>query len=64
MNSMPLARRDVEEHVEALRANGIDPEVYSGFAFGMGVERIACLKYNVPDLRMLLEGDMRFLRQF
>lgn len=42
----------------------IDPEVYSGFAFGMGVERIACLKYNVPDLRMLLEGDMRFLRQF
>ncbi len=43
---------------------GIDSEVYSGFAFGMGVERIACLKYNVPDLRMLLEGDMRFLRQF
>ena len=42
----------------------IDPEVYSGFAFGLGVERIACLKYNVPDLRMLLEGDMRFLRQF
>lgn len=41
----------------------IDPEEYSGFAFGMGVERIACLKYNVPDLRMLLEGDMRFLRQ-
>ncbi|MCL1797870.1 MAG: phenylalanine--tRNA ligase subunit alpha [Eggerthellaceae bacterium] len=43
---------------------GIDAEEYSGFAFGMGVERIACLKYNVPDLRMLLEGDMRFLRQF
>ncbi|HBT95273.1 MAG TPA: phenylalanine--tRNA ligase subunit alpha [Coriobacteriia bacterium] len=43
---------------------GIDPEEYSGFAFGMGVERIACLKYNIPDLRMLLEGDMRFLRQF
>lgn len=43
---------------------GIDPERYSGFAFGMGVERIACLKYNVPDLRMLVEGDMRFLRQF
>ena len=42
----------------------IDPEEYTGFAFGMGVERIACLKYNVPDLRMLLEGDMRFLRQF
>lgn len=42
----------------------IDAERYSGFAFGMGVERIACLKYNVPDLRMLLSGDMRFLRQF
>lgn len=43
---------------------GIDPEKYSGFAFGIGVERIAALKYNVPDLRMLLDGDMRFLRQF
>ena len=47
-----------------LEMSGIDPEIYSGFAFGMGVERIACLKYNVPDLRMLLEGDERFLRQF
>lgn len=47
-----------------LVACGIDPEEYSGFAFGVGVERVACLKYNVPDLRMLLEGDMRFLRQF
>ena len=43
---------------------GIDPDEYTGFAFGMGAERIACLKYNVPDLRMLVEGDMRFLRQF
>ncbi len=43
---------------------GIDPERYSGFAFGVGVERLACLRYDVPDLRMLLEGDMRFLRQF
>lgn len=42
----------------------IDPERYTGFAFGMGVERIAALKYNLPDLRMLVEGDMRFLRQF
>jgi phenylalanyl-tRNA synthetase alpha chain len=42
----------------------IDPERYTGFAFGMGVERIAALRYNIPDLRMLLEGDMRFLRQF
>ncbi len=47
-----------------LSMSGIDPEKHSGFAFGMGVERAACLKYNVPDLRMLLEGDMRFLRQF
>lgn len=47
-----------------LRMSGVDPEKYSGFAFGVGVERVACLKYNVPDLRMLLEGDMRFLRQF
>ncbi len=45
-------------------ACGIDSEEYTGFAFGVGVERLACLKYNVPDLRMLLEGDMRFLRQF
>ncbi|MFU8891321.1 MAG: phenylalanine--tRNA ligase subunit alpha [Anaerosomatales bacterium] len=42
----------------------IDPEVYTGFAFGMGVERIAALRYDIPDLRMLVEGDMRFLRQF
>lgn len=43
---------------------GIDSERYTGFAFGLGVERIAALKYNIPDLRMLVEGDMRFLRQF
>ncbi len=43
---------------------GIDSERYTGFAFGMGVERVAALKYNIPDLRMLLEGDMRFVRQF
>lgn len=47
-----------------LEMSNIDPEIYTGFAFGMGVERIACLKYNVPDLRMLLQGDERFLRQF
>ncbi len=44
--------------------SGIDAEKYSGFAFGLGVERIACLKHNIPDLRMLIEGDMRFLTQF
>ncbi len=43
---------------------GINPERYSGFAFGMGAERIAALKYGIPDLRLFIEGDMRFLRQF
>lgn len=43
---------------------GIDPERYTGFAFGMGAERVAALKYGIPDLRLFIEGDMRFLRQF
>ncbi|HLS10816.1 MAG TPA: phenylalanine--tRNA ligase subunit alpha [Flavobacteriaceae bacterium] len=43
---------------------GIDPEVYSGFAFGMGIDRIALLNYQIPDIRMLSENDMRFLSQF
>lgn len=43
---------------------GIDPEVYSGFAFGLGIERIAMLKYNIPDMRILFENDVRMLRQF
>lgn len=43
---------------------GIDSERYSGFAFGIGVERVAALRYDLPDLRMLMTGDMRFLRQF
>jgi phenylalanyl-tRNA synthetase alpha chain len=47
-----------------LEACGIDPSVYSGFAFGMGVERIAQLKYRVTDLRLYSENDVRFLRQF
>ena len=42
----------------------IDPEKYSGFAFGIGVERVAALRYDLADLRMLITGDMRFLRQF
>jgi len=41
-----------------------DPEVYSGFAFGMGIERIAMIKYGVNDIRFFLENDMRFLKQF
>ena len=47
-----------------LKANNIDPEKYSGFAFGMGIERIAMLKYGVGDLRLYFENDVRFLRQF
>jgi phenylalanyl-tRNA synthetase alpha chain len=47
-----------------LDACGIDSTVYSGFAFGMGVERIAQLKYRVTDLRLYSENDIRFLKQF
>jgi phenylalanyl-tRNA synthetase alpha chain len=47
-----------------LKNCGIDPDVYSGYAFGMGVERIAMLKYQVKDLRMFFENDVRFLKQF
>lgn len=47
-----------------LEASGIDPKVYSGFAFGMGVERIAMLKWQVKDLRLYFENDVRFLREF
>jgi phenylalanyl-tRNA synthetase alpha chain len=47
-----------------LEASNIDSKIYSGFAFGMGVERIAMLKYGVNDLRMYFENDVRFLNQF
>lgn len=47
-----------------LKNCGIDPEVYSGFAFGMGIERIAMQRYQIPDLRMFSENDLRFLKQF
>ena len=43
---------------------GYDPEKYTGFAFGGGVERIAMLKYGVDDMRVFFENDLRFLRQF
>jgi phenylalanyl-tRNA synthetase alpha chain len=51
-------------HPNMLRNFGIDPEVYSGFAFGMGVERITQLKFRVNDLRLYSQNDIRFLRQF
>ncbi len=51
-------------HPKVLANVGIDPERYSGFAFGMGVERLAMLRYGVTDLRLFFENDLRFLRQF
>ena len=51
-------------HPNVLRNCGIDPQVYSGFAFGMGVDRITMLKYEIDDIRLLFENDMRFLDQF
>ncbi|WP_267124917.1 phenylalanine--tRNA ligase subunit alpha, partial [Xanthomonas sacchari] len=51
-------------HPNVLRNVGIDPERYTGFAFGMGVERFAMLRYGVNDLRAFFENDVRFLRQF
>ena len=47
-----------------LKNCGIDPDKYTGFAFGMGIERIAMLKYQINDLRLFTENDIRFLNQF
>lgn len=51
-------------HPDVLRRCGIDPEVYSGFAFGIGLERIAMRSYDIDDMRLLYENDLRFLKQF
>lgn len=51
-------------HPEVLSGCGIDPEIYSGFAFGIGVERTAMGRFGIDDIRLLYENDMRFLRQF
>ncbi|MBQ0067766.1 MAG: phenylalanine--tRNA ligase subunit alpha, partial [Phascolarctobacterium sp.] len=51
-------------HPNVLRMSGYDPNKMSGFAFGMGVERIAMLKYGIDDLRLFFENDLRFVRQF
>ena len=51
-------------HPNVLRNVGIDPEKYTGFAFGLGVERFAMLRYGVDDLRSFFDNDVRFLRQF
>ncbi len=49
---------------KVFQAVGYDTEKYAGFAFGMGVERIALLKYGINDIRLLFENDVRFLKQF
>ena len=51
-------------HPKVLKMSGIDPEVYSGFAFGMGLERVAMQRYGITDLRLLFENDTKFLKQF
>ena len=51
-------------HPMVLKLNGYDPEKVNGFAFGMGIERIAMLLYGIDDLRNFYENDVRFLKQF
>jgi phenylalanyl-tRNA synthetase alpha chain len=51
-------------HPRVLECSGIDPEEYSGFAFGMGPDRLAMLRYGVDDLRLFFDNDLRFLKQF
>jgi len=51
-------------HPNVFKSCGVDPEKYTGFAFGMGIERIALLKYGIDDIRLFYENDTRFLRQF
>ncbi|WMJ76737.1 MULTISPECIES: phenylalanine--tRNA ligase subunit alpha [unclassified Sedimentibacter] len=51
-------------HPNVLRNCGIDPEVYSGYAFGMGIDRVTMVKYGIPNIRLLFENDVRFLKQF
>ena len=51
-------------HPNVLRAGGIDPDVYQGFAFGLGLDRLAMLKYGIPDLRTFFESDVRWLKHY
>ena len=51
-------------HPNVLRNCGIDPDTHQGFAFGMGVDRLAMLKYGMPDLRAFFSGDLRWLKHY
>ncbi len=51
-------------HPNVLRAASIDPEVYQGFAFGMGIDRLGVLRYSIDDIRLMYNGDLRFVNQF
>ena len=51
-------------HPKVLRGCGVDPDVYSGYAFGMGLERLAMGQFKISDLRLIFENDIRFLEQF
>jgi phenylalanyl-tRNA synthetase alpha chain len=51
-------------HPNVLKGCNIDPEEFTGFAFGMGIERVTMLRYQINDLRLFSENDIRFLRQF
>ena len=58
---MNIASKSRQKH---WNVQGIDPNEYTGFAFGVGLERIALLKYEIDDMRLLYENDIRFLKQF
>jgi phenylalanyl-tRNA synthetase alpha chain len=51
-------------HPAVLRAGGVDPERWSGFAFGFGLDRLVMMRYGIDDIRHLMGGDLRFLEQF
>ena len=51
-------------HPKVLQAGGVDPSEWQGFAFGMGIDRIAMLKYGIPDLRAFFDSDLRWLRHY
>lgn len=60
----PSKRENDMIHPNVMRNSGIDPETWSGYAFGMGVDRTVLLRYKIDDIRLLFENDLRMLRQF